>query len=73
MEDIVEGKCGGVVDDVSDDPPVADGAADFCGVDEPLDVVDAVGAIEEGADFFGNGIEGCLGYYECLGRCWGDW
>ncbi len=57
LEDIVEGKGGGVVDDVSDDPPVTDGTADFCGVDEPLDVVDVVGAIEEGADFFGDGIE----------------
>ena len=73
LEYIVEGKGGGVVDDVFDDPPVAEGAADFFGVDEPLEVVDVVGAIEEGADFFGDGIEGCLCYYGCWSRRWGDW
>jgi len=68
IEDFVEGKGGGVVDGVSDEPTIAEGAANFCGEDEPVDVVVVVGAIEEGTDFFGNGVEGCLGYYGCLGK-----
>ena len=63
VEGFEEGKDGGVVDEVSDEPAVANGTADFCCEDEPLDVVDVVGAIEEGTDFFGEGIEGCLGYW----------
>ena len=73
VEGFEEAKDGGVVDDVSDEPTVADGTADFCVEDEPLDVVDVVGAIEEGTDFFGEGIEGCLGYGGWLSRCRRGW
>jgi hypothetical protein len=57
IEDIVEGQGGRVADEDSDDPAVADGTADFCWVNDPLGVVDVAGAIEEGADLFGDGIE----------------
>lgn len=73
VEGFEEGKDGGVVDEVSDEPTVAKGTADFCFEDEPLDVVDVVGAIEEGADFFGEDIECFLGYWEFLSRNWRDW
>ena len=62
IEDFVEGEGGGVGDGVFDEPTVAEGTADFSSENEPLDVVDVAGAVEDGADFFGDGIEGCLGY-----------
>ncbi len=73
VEGFEEAKDGGVVDDISDEPTVADGTADFCVEDEPLDVVDVVGAIEEGTDFFGEGIEVCLGYWGIFSRCRRGW
>ncbi len=71
VEGFEEGKDGGVIDEVSDEPTVAIGTANFCCEDEPLDVVAVVGAIKEGTDFFGEGIECCLSYGGWLRRR--DW
>ena len=53
----VKGKDGGVVEGVSDEPIIADGTADFSSADVPVEVVDVVGAREEGTDLFDDGIE----------------
>jgi hypothetical protein len=57
IEGFVEGKGAGVEDGVSDEPTVADGTADFLSEDEPVEVVDVVGAREDGTDFFDDGIK----------------
>ncbi len=41
----------------SDEPIVADGTADFLSEDEPMEVVDVVGAREEGTNCFDDGIK----------------
>lgn len=58
IENFVEGKDGGVIDGVADEPTIAERTTNssFIG-DEPLDVVDVTGAIEDGTDFFGDAIE----------------
>jgi hypothetical protein len=63
VEDFVEGKDGGVIDVVADEPIVAEGTADFARVEVPVEVVDVVGAREEGTDCFDDSIE-------VYRRCW---
>jgi len=65
IEDFVEGKDGGVIDGVADEPTIAERTTNSsCIGDAPLHVVVVAGTIEDGSDFFGDAIE-------VYGRWWG--